>query len=322
MKPEHTTHLPEEQQPCQSEEITQTEESFSPEDSVAPEEDAQPSNVADDAQEVPAEEPAEKDEEPTDQLEDVAEKDEAVEAEPASEAAEPAAEHVDAEPVEAETVVDAAEAVDAEPEPATAETPQAPSRRNWKFAAVVLLCLLAIWGVSATSAFFKAQETANNVLTFGAVKMQVNGIEDNKSEKATSGTAEREVTFTNVGSVDMFVRARPVIKPVKGDGTAGKPIENNVTIDLGAASTHWTVKDGWYYYNAEVKVDETTEPLMTGVTFSGDFYDLVGPGGEFVLTVEAEAVQVDHQGEGVTALTAVGWPSESAGSAEGDQNNG
>ena len=78
-----------------------------------------------------------------------------------------------------------------------------------------------------------------------------------------------------------------------------------VALDLN--TTEWTEKDGFYYYNAALRPGETTAPLFTCVTFDA------GMGNEYqnataTVHVAAEAVQTANNG--VTALEALGWPTQ------------
>ena len=222
---------------------------------------------------------------------------------------------------EAQTALKAA----AQPREASIETKPRTRRR---LVAVALLAVLTFAGAGFTVAHVVDVETAENVLTFGNVSMRVvqvdgegNPVENNDSVRAESGVATRKVTFENVGSTPMYVRAKPVMTGLDADD---RPVDTEMVADVTEFEMDntgaWSQRnpdDGWYYYEGEVDPGESTSELMTGIEFGGDFSGLVGQYGRYDFTVEAQAVQSENQDEGTTALTAVGWP-ESESDAEGE----
>lgn len=212
---------------------------------------------------------------------------------------------------------------------------KAPERGRRKAVLIAALAVVALVGAGLTTAFTVREANANNVIAFGSVCMQTIQQEERPDGslvdvpadcevKASSGLASRIVTFQNVGASDMYVRARPVMHAESGTGEDRGDAASVTEFQMGSSSD-WVKKnpdDGWYYYVGGEKdglvaaatngsgAGETTEPLMEGVEFVGDFYDVVGPGGKFVFTVEAQAVQADNNGE--SALEATGWPAEGA----------
>ena len=211
------------------------------------------------------------------------------------------------------------------PAAAPEEAAQAPNKGRRKAVLIAALAVVALVGAGLTAAFTVRDATADNVITFGSVRMKTieqelrNGelvdVPDGYEVKAVSGVASREVSFQNVGASDMYVRARPQMQAVSGSGDEVDGAE--AVTDFEMATFGWTEKDGWWYYDEPVAAatdgtqnGETTSPLMTGIEFVGDFYGVVGAGGKFEFTVEAQAVQVDNNGS--SALTATGWPAEGA----------
>lgn len=228
--------------------------------------------------------------------------------------------------------VHAAQPAHAAPDTHTSRHSSAPGRGGFprRRMLVIALLLIVLVGVGGTVAFTTRSLTAENVLTFGNVKLQVleteetaNGevaIENGHAVEASSGKASRIVRIQNVGASDMYVRARPVVSVERGDDAEVPPAEVESVVELGMGSAAAWVEgsDGWWYYiggdeNGLVAAatdgsgaGETTEPLMESIEFTGDFYSVAGPGGAFVLTVEVQAVQSSNNGTG--ALDAAGWP--------------
>lgn len=193
---------------------------------------------------------------------------------------------------------------------------------------LVLLTLVAIVSVGVTAAFTTRSFTSNNVIIFGNVRMRTieterasdgteEPVRDGSTVRAESGRASRVVKFQNVGGADMFVRARPVVTALSAQGSeAPAPTDiYRLAMNEGGAPDQWTCgPDGWWYYNSPVRAarggdgGQTTGALMSGIEFMGDFYRAVEPGGAFVLTVDAQAVQTSHNT--TRALDAAGWPEE------------
>lgn len=206
------------------------------------------------------------------------------------------------------------------------------SRTRRRTVVVALLAALALVGASFTVANVVDTKTAENVLTFGSVKMQVVQTETVGGQespvptkgydvKASSGVASRNVTFENVGSNPLYVRAKPVMTGLDAQDQV-VPAEDvaEVTAFQMDDSSKWTQKDpddGWWYYTDVVQPGDSTSPLMTGIEFSGDYVGVVGQYGRYEFTVEAQAVQSENQAESATALTAEGWPG-SENDAEGE----
>lgn len=190
------------------------------------------------------------------------------------------------------------------------------------------LLLLALAAVAGTVAFTTQTQTAENVISFGNLKMAIHETQLNSAGgedpvpnghevEAASGKASRIVRVQNVGSSDMYVRARPVMTVERADDGSVSDDELRAVVSFGMDQTGaWRDGgDGWWYYSQPVEAStdgqgQVTDPLMESVEFVGDFYRVVGPGGRFVFTVEAQAVQVEHNGE--SALEAQGWPAEGA----------
>ena len=179
--------------------------------------------------------------------------------------------------------------------------------------AMAAICL----SVSAygTIAFFTAENTANNVITAGNIKIDL-------QEKADSGdgnlTDFKDVTgvmpgtevskivqVENTGDKDAYIRIK-VDKALELAGNVqGESDLSLVTMDYD--TRHWTLDDGYYYYNAPLSAGETTEPLFTEVIFSKDMGDMY-QNSKVTITVDAAATQVDNNGD--SALTADGWPAD------------
>lgn len=213
----------------------------------------------------------------------------------------------------------------------TENSAQTKKRAPWgRTGAIIVLCLLTIAAMGATLAAKVETKTADNILTFGDVKIRVVETEWDATAgedgagawvpmdpeepiDAHHGKVERRVQFENVGSHPIFVRARMDMLSVTADEageetTVPVPADNltyGLNIDLGSSAGEfeigWTVGDaanpeqaGWYYYNAVLAPGETTEPLVTSIEMS-DYNDLAQAVDSFRFDVLGQGVQSEHQ---------------------------
>lgn len=182
-----------------------------------------------------------------------------------------------------------------------------------------LLLLSVITAITVTAAYgslayFTAEDTANNAITAGNVKIEL-------QEKMISPDGEKTVPFEN--QLDVMPGCS-VSKIVQVKNTGGQPAWIRVSIekaielaentqgeiDLSLVSyqintAFWTEKDGYYYYNNSLAPGKATEPLLEAVNFSGKMSN-VYQDSKAILTVNAYATQTVHNG--ISATDADGWP--------------
>ena len=97
----------------------------------------------------------------------------------------------------------------------------------------------------------------------------------------------------------MRVKVEKNIK-LQGEGTPDTSL-----VELTRSASHWTEKDGYYYYTKVLKPGEVTAPIFTAVTFKPEM------GNEYqnaTATVDVSAQAVQTANNGTSALTASGWP--------------
>ena len=178
---------------------------------------------------------------------------------------------------------------------------------------VIALSIMAV----GTAAYFTAEDTATNVITTGNVSIKL--LETSASNqgkepvpfKDVSGimpgtTVSKIAQVENNGANGVYVRVA-VVKAIElAEGIQATPNTELLTLDINTKD--WTLKDGYYYYNAELKPGETTEPLFTTVSFASDM------GNEYQgckTTVSVLAYATQSANNGASALEASGWPKES-----------
>lgn len=225
---------------------------------------------------------------------------------------------------------------------------QTQKKTPWRRAgAIVVLCILALAAVGSTLALKEVNAQADNIMSFGNVKIQVVETEwdatagedgtgawvdvTNETISSRFGKAERRVQFTNVGEHPIFVRAKLGMVAVN-EGPAGEEVETDVSAEHlvytlntdpaegGEFTTGWTAGDpaneeqaGWFFYNAILEPGETTEPLVTAIEMT-DYNDLARANDSFKFHVLGQGVQSEHQVDETTgaaienAVDAHGWP--------------
>lgn len=208
------------------------------------------------------------------------------------------------------------------------------SSRRGRVKMLAIALLTGALAVGGTIAYTTTQVEAENVITFGSVKMRVVQTEPGEggafeelepSEydiEAPLGALERRVSVQNLGSESAYVRVKldmVVERPNEDpeDATAYREYELNLIDPQTGAGTGadqgfsvgWSKgADDWYYYNESVGANQYTEPLVTSIELVDDFGGFAGEYGKYVFSAEGQAVQSEHNNP--TALTATGWPDE------------
>lgn len=181
--------------------------------------------------------------------------------------------------------------------------------------AALALCCLAVLA-TGTLAYFTAEETAQNVITMGSLKMEL--VELNEEGKPWTNVENivpgmevtKEAFVKNTGTVDFYTRVKITKTFVPAQGEE-KPELNTKLVRLDINEKYWEPgNDGFYYYKKPVAPGEETKPLFTTVTFStemGNEYQNV----KVKIDLDAQAVQSRNNGE--RALEATGWPETDEG---------
>lgn len=136
-------------------------------------------------------------------------------------------------------------------------------------ASLVLLLALAVGGTVAW--LNSSSGPVTNTMIPGNVPITIN--------ESFDGTAKSDVSVTNNGNIDAYIRVAIVANAVDKDGNiiAGKAPSYTVNEEK------WQkLKDGYYYYKGAVAPGETTAALFSG--------DVTVTGGE--LNILAESIQV------------------------------
>lgn len=177
--------------------------------------------------------------------------------------------------------------------------------------ASVIITLLS----QGTLAYYSTVGKATNVITTGGVELQIVETTSQGTPFPEEGVyvmpgdvVSKQVAVKNICEHPFYLR----VKIVYGIDSEVLPAEE--CFKLNVNNTDWTFKDGWYYYNGELNVGDTTPFIFSNVEIVGSKVDKSYIGKTLLLTVDAQAVQSEHNPapEGDTTLV-LGWPAEQTG---------
>lgn len=136
-------------------------------------------------------------------------------------------------------------------------------------ASLVLLLALAVGGTVAW--LNSSSGPVTNTMIPGNVPITI--------KETFNGTTKSEVSVTNNGNIDAYIRVAIVANAVDGEGNIIAGTAPTFTVD----ESKWQkLDDGYYYYKGAVAPNGTTEQLFKG--------DVKVTGGE--LNILAESIQV------------------------------
>lgn len=188
---------------------------------------------------------------------------------------------------------------------------------------IILLTAVAICAAilaSGTLAYFTSEDQVHNVITSGAVDIEIEEWQDEVGKaypdepiKVMPGvTVSKIATIKNL-EAEAYIRANfeVVITDANGNEMQISPETLASIITLTMNGEDWIHKDGdgeWWYYNAPVQTGKSTEAFFTEVVFDGPNMTNEYQNCTAQVIVKAQAVQTANNGE--SALSAAGWPAE------------
>ena len=190
-------------------------------------------------------------------------------------------------------------------------------RMKKRVACCALLCILLSLAVNSTLAYFAAVDIARNVITSGAVgvevleKRLVGDVLENYPDASVSvmpgSRVSKIVTAKNLDEPAWVRMAYTVtIKDANGDVMKLSAAQLDQIIAMDTNTTDWTYKNGWWYCNKALTTGEESKPLFTQVAFSGPEMGNAYQNCTVMIDITAQAVQKAHNGNAV--MDAAGWP--------------
>lgn len=143
--------------------------------------------------------------------------------------------------------------------------PRGPWRfKSWRSAAAcALVAVLAVGGVAGVIAWTTAQDALTNQFEVGKVKPVIS------EDFADGGIVKENVTVTNDGSIDIYVRAQVNIYWIDAAGNQlwEEPVEEaDYAIEWGTDAGWVSGTDGYRYWTAALAPSTSTANLVDSVT--------------------------------------------------------
>lgn len=185
------------------------------------------------------------------------------------------------------------------------------------FAIAVIVLALSVLA-AGTLAYFTDEAEVHNVITSGAVTIQVEEWQDTEDGRVPypddpveimPGTDLSKIVTVKNLEAQSWIRAKitVVITDADGDEMNLTAAQLDAIMDIDLNTEDWTEgEDGWYYYNAPLGMDEATAPLFESVHFSGPNMTNEYQNCTVEVIVDAQATQTANNGS--SALEAKGWP--------------
>ena len=175
---------------------------------------------------------------------------------------------------------------------------------------IALAAILATVLTQPTLAYYTTVGKATNVVTSGSISLQIHEKTADGSNFPAEGIyiipgdiVSKQVSVENICDHPFYLRVKLVI------GSTNKALYADDCLKLDINTTHWTLEDGFYYYNVILQPGETTPTLFTQVEIVGNKVDQTHIGSMLSLTVNAYAVQSENNPADFP-WTASGWPAE------------
>ncbi|MBQ3847639.1 MAG: hypothetical protein II748_02155 [Clostridia bacterium] len=176
---------------------------------------------------------------------------------------------------------------------------------------ISILAIIATLILQGSLAYFTVTGIAENVITFGNIKMKI-------VETTTGGepfpedgvhvipgeTVDKAVTIENVCEQPFYLRVKVV------GGIKGQEVPAEDLFEIVINDTNWVARDdGYIYYNRVLQPHEVTEPVFSEVKIVGDKVDNSFIGKTLTVTVKGYAVQAKNNPADLT-WEASGWPAD------------
>ena len=179
-----------------------------------------------------------------------------------------------------------------------------------KLLLIALAAILVTVLTQPTLAYYTTVGTATNVVTSGDIQLMIHEKTADGSNFPTEGVyiipgdiVSKQVSVENVCAHPFYLR----VKLVSGSTDEALTAEDCLKMDID--TVNWTYVDGFYYYNRILQPGETTPALFTQVEIVGSKVDQTHIGSTLSLTVNAYAVQSEHN-PAEHPWDASGWPAE------------
>lgn len=180
-------------------------------------------------------------------------------------------------------------------------------------ARLILIALTAIFLTVLTQpslAYYTTVGRATNVVTSGDVQLQIHEKTAGGADFPEEGVyiipgdiVSKQVSVENICNHPFYLRVKLV------SASTNQSLDPKEALKLDIDTDNWTEKDGFYYFDHILEPGETTPCLFTQVEIVGSKVDQTHIGSTLSLTVNAYAVQSEHN-PAEHPWEAQGWPME------------
>jgi len=187
-----------------------------------------------------------------------------------------------------------------------------------RFLYCAMITIILSLFVNGTLAYFTDVGTARNVITTGAVALELieeqagGGEYPDGPVQIMPGAEVSKIPYVKAAgdSADAWVRMSCdiVITDASGAERPHTAEELAQIITMTGASSKWVERDGWYYYNEAVSAGEVTDPLFEAVKFDGPNMDNTYQNNTIEINVCVQATQVAHNGASALEAAEASWP--------------
>ncbi len=182
-----------------------------------------------------------------------------------------------------------------------------------KLITVALVAIALTFLGQGTLAFYQSVGKATNVVTSGNIRFKIHEMTDAGTEFPEEGVyivpgdiVSKKVSIESDCEHPFYLRLKIVY------GIDSQELAAEDCFKLTINEEYWVLNDdGWYYYQGIVEPGETTPDVFSHVEMVGSKIDNSYIGKTLTLTVNAQAVQSEHNPvEDGKYHTAGGWPAE------------
>lgn len=180
---------------------------------------------------------------------------------------------------------------------------------------ILLLTIISLFIIAATVTFINKEKAANNIITFGNIKIQLmqTTINENNEERFVDNNESFNITnhpivsriikVKNLGKHEFFLR---ISLDMIGIDENNNEFNANNLMKYDINTEDWIYNDGWYYYKYIVKESEITSNLITQIFFDINNITSNYSNVKFKFNVNAQVVQAENNAKDV--LNVIGWP--------------
>ena len=180
---------------------------------------------------------------------------------------------------------------------------------------ITIICIISILLCALSSVAFSTSEgTAENIISFGRLKIQpINNRMDENGEEVSVTTEEEKLNGNQVSRIIKVknICEHPVYVRVKiefsGEDKQGK-FQAGEYVSFQDPTGEWVKHGEWYYHSKALEQDQVTGNLFEELIFDLDRLKTDHAGSKIEFVVSAQAVQSENNG--TSAETANGWPKE------------